>query len=83
MFSYMTKKMSQASHTFHEFITHTLWSSLHKNGNNTPTMNTMPNIIIASTSDGKHIIIIAHDLQKQGHDILPHLEEPSLTYQSD
>lgn len=63
-------KMSQASHTSHEFITHILCSSLHKNGNNTPAIKTRPNVIVASTSDGKHIISATHDLHKQGPNII-------------
>ena len=56
--------MTQASHNCHEFITHTRWSSLHRNGNNTPATKQGQHIIVASTSDGKHIITATHDLQQ-------------------
>ena len=64
MFEFHDQLMIQASHTCHEFITHTRWSSLHQDGYNTPAMKQGQHIIVASTSDGKHFITATHDLQR-------------------
>ena len=54
--------MTQMSHTCHEFITHTHWSSLQQDGRNTLAMTEGQHIIFASKNDGKHIITAMRDL---------------------
>ena len=64
MLEFHDQLMTQASHTCHEFITHTWWSSLHQDGHNTPAMKIRSTYFLASKSDGKHIITITLDLQR-------------------